>query len=106
MTRTATGVLAIVCVTAGAGGTFLALRNDAPPATAAEIQAPAAVAESEGVIERAPLPVPAVPEPAAPRTRSTQPAPAPRPPVRQAAAQARAPQPPVPAPVPSPIPLP
>ena len=99
MTRTATGVLAIVCVTAGAGGTFLALRNDTPPATAAEIQAPAAVAESEGVIERAPLPVPAVPEPAAPKTRSTQPAPAPRPPVRQAAAQARAPQPPAPAPV-------
>ena len=99
MTRTATGVLAIVCVTAGAGGTFLALRNDAPPAAAAEIQSPGAVAESEGVIERAPLPVPAAPEPPAPRTRSTQPAPAPRPPVRQAAAQARALQPPTPAPV-------
>ena len=28
MTRTATGILAMVCVAAGAGGTFLALRND------------------------------------------------------------------------------
>ena len=30
MTRTATGILAIVCVAAGAGGSFLALRNGSP----------------------------------------------------------------------------
>ena len=102
MTRTATGILAIVCVAAGAGGTFMALRNDASPATAAEIQtpqAPAAVAESEEVIDRAPLPLAAVPEPVAPRNRTTQPAPAPRPPVRQVASAPRRPEPPPPAPV-------
>jgi hypothetical protein len=94
-----------VCVAAGAAGTFLALRNDAPPASAAEILAPAptAVAESEGVIERAPLPlrVPVAPEPAAPRNRSSQPAPTPRPPVRQVASKTRSPEPPAPAPVPT-----
>ena len=55
MTRTAAVVLAIVCVTAGAGGTYLALRHDPTPVTAAESIAanPGAppVAESEGVIE-------------------------------------------------------
>jgi hypothetical protein len=102
MTRTATVILAMVCVAAGAGGTFLALRNDASPATAAEIQtsqAPAAVAESEGVIDPAPLPLAAVPERVAPRNRTTQPAPAPRPPVRRVASAPRAPEPPAPAPV-------
>jgi hypothetical protein len=102
MTRTATVILAMVCVAAGAGGTFLALRNDASPATAAEIQAspvPAAVAESEGVIDPAPLPVAAVPERVSPRNRTTQPAPAPRPPVRRVASAPRAPEPPAPAPV-------
>ena len=53
MTRTAAVVLAIVCVTAGAGGTYLALRHDPTPVTAAESIAanPGAppVAESEGV---------------------------------------------------------
>jgi hypothetical protein len=96
----ATGILAIVCVAAGAGGTFLALRNDASPLTVAEpIQttpiAPA-VAESEGVIEPAPLAAP--PERVAPKSRTAQPLPAPRPSVRQAAAP-RAPEPPAPAPV-------
>ena len=68
MTRIATGILAIACLAAGAGGTFLALRNQAPPATAAEEihTAPAAplstaVAESEGIIEPAPPVVPAPP---------------------------------------------
>jgi hypothetical protein len=101
MTRMATGILAIVCVAAGAGGTFLALRNDASPVTAAEpVQttpvAPTAVAESEGVIDPAPL---AVPERVAPASRTTQPPPAPRPPVRQVASAPRAPEPPAPAPV-------
>jgi len=99
MSRTATVILAIVCVAAGAGGAFLALRSDRAPVAAAEqVQAePAAsgaVAESEGVIERAPVaaPAPVVPEPApAPRSRPVPPPPAPRPPVRQTASAARTP---------------
>jgi hypothetical protein len=105
MSRTAIGILAIVCVAAGAGGTFLALRNDVPPVTAAEsIQTtpgtPAtAVAESEGVIDPAPLAVPAVPEPVAPTSRTTQPSRAQRAPVRQVASAPRASEAPAPAPV-------
>jgi hypothetical protein len=105
MTRTAIGILAIVCVAAGAGGTFLALRNDESPVTAAEsIQTtpetpPTAVAESEGVIDPAPLALPPVPERVAPRSRTTQPPPAPRAPVRQVASAPRASAAPAPAPV-------
>ena len=105
MTRTAAVVLAIVCVTAGAGGTYLALRHDPTPVTAAESIAanPGAppVAESEGVIDPAPLTPPTPPQPAAPRSRVVPP-PAPRTPVRQVAAASRAPrapEPPLPAPV-------
>jgi type IV secretory pathway VirB10-like protein len=103
MTRTAAVVLAIVCVTAGAGGTYLALRHDPNPVTAAESIAanPGAppVAESEGVIDSAPLTPPTPPQPAAPRSRVVPP-PAPRTPVRQVASRApRAPEPPLPAPV-------
>jgi hypothetical protein len=103
MTRTAAVVLAIVCVTAGAGGTYLALRHDPTPVTAAESIAanPGAppVAESEGVIDPAPLTPPTPPQPAAPRSRVVPP-PAPRTPVRQVASRApRAPEPPLPAPV-------
>jgi type IV secretory pathway VirB10-like protein len=105
MTRTAAVVLAIVCVTAGAGGTYLALRHDPTPVTAAESIAanPGAppVAESEGVIDSAPLTPPTPPQPAAPRSRVVPP-PAPRTPVRQVAAASRAPrapEPPLPAPV-------
>ena len=103
MTRTAAVVLAIVCVTAGAGGTYLALRHDPTPVTAAESIAanPGAppVAESEGVIDSAPLTPPTPPQPAAPRSRVVPP-PAPRTPVRQVASRApRAPEPPLPAPV-------
>lgn len=100
MTRTATVILAIVCVAAGAGGTFLALRNDALPVTAAEqIQtapptASRAVAESEGVITPAPATAQAVPAPVAPRSRPAQPLPAPRTPARQVASAPRAPAPP------------
>ena len=60
MSRTAIVILAIVCTAAGAAGTFLALRTEAPVASAAEqVQAePAtvssAVAESEGIIEPTP----------------------------------------------------
>ena len=106
MTRTAAVILAIVCVTAGAGGTYLALRHDPTPVTAAESIAanPGAppVAESEGVIDPAPLTPPTPPQPAAPRSRVVPPPPAPRTPVRQVAAASRAPrapEPPLPAPV-------
>jgi type IV secretory pathway VirB10-like protein len=99
MSRTATGILALVCVAAGAGGTFLALRHDAAPVTAAE--PPAAsdiVAESEGVIEPAPLVPPPPVAPVAPPSRPIQPPSPARPPVRQVAAAPRAPEPPPPAP--------
>jgi type IV secretory pathway VirB10-like protein len=99
MTRTATGILALICVAAGAGGTFLALRHDAAPVTAAE--PPAAsdiVAESEGVIEPAPLVPPPPVAPVAPPSRPIQPPSPARPPVRQVAAAPRAPEPPPPAP--------
>jgi len=104
MSRTAIVILAIVCVAAGAGGTFLALRNDAAPVTSAEIETlPAAtsnatVAESEDVIEPAPAARPSTLQPVTPTTRPAQPPP-PRAPVRQVATAARAPEPPPPPPV-------
>ncbi|HZM95483.1 MAG TPA: hypothetical protein VFB92_18765 [Vicinamibacterales bacterium] len=108
MTRTAAGILAIICVAAGAGGTYLALRHDPAPVTAAEsigtnsVTPATAVAESEGVIDPAPLAVSAPPQPVAPRSRTVPPPPAPRAPARQIAAAPRAPrapEPPAPAPV-------
>jgi hypothetical protein len=99
MTRTATGILALICVAAGAGGTFLALRHDAAPVTAAEPSvASDIVAESEGVIEPAPLVPPPPAAPVAPPSRPVQPPSPARPPVRQVAAAPRAPEPPPPAP--------
>jgi hypothetical protein len=103
MTRTATGVVAIVCVAVGAGGTFLALRNDPATATAVEQAQPLSqtssdiVAESEGIIEPVPVTPPAPAAPVAPQTRPTPPPPAPRPAARRVAAAPRAPEP-VPAP--------
>jgi len=105
MSRTATIILAIVCVAAGAGGSFLALRSDSPVTATEQVQAPAsalsAVAESEGVIEPVPVAVPAAPvvaEPAPRPKRPVQAPPAPRPSARQTASASRAPEPPVPAP--------
>ena len=104
MTRTATGILAIVCVAAGAGGTFLAVRNDSTPVTAAEPAQPVSpassdiVAESEGIIEPAALAPPPPPASVAPQTRPTPPPRAPRPAAREVAAAPRAPEPPVAAP--------
>ena len=77
MSRTATVILAIVCVAAGAGGSFLALRSDSPVTATEQVQAPAsalsAVAESEGVIEPVPVAVPAAPVVAEPaRVRGDQ----------------------------------
>jgi type IV secretory pathway VirB10-like protein len=103
MTRTATGIVAIVCVAVGAGGTFLALRNDPATATAVEQAQPSSqissdiVAESEGIIEPVPVTPPAPATPVAPQTRPTPPPPAPRPAARRVAAAPRAPEP-VPAP--------
>jgi hypothetical protein len=104
MTRTATVVIGIICVVAGAGGTFLALRNDAPSAAAEQVRtqpvsAPAPVAESEGVIEPAPSATPALLPPAAPKSRPNPPAPAPRPPARQTASTPRRAELPPPPPV-------
>ena len=105
MSRTATVILAIVCVAAGAGGSFLALRSDSPVPATEQVQAPAsalsAVAESEGVIEPVPVAVPAAPvvaEPAPRPKRPVQAPPAPRPSVRQTASASRAQEVPVPAP--------
>jgi len=61
--RTATGILAAICVAAGAGGAYLTLRDDGGrAATSEEIQAAAEatpdtpVAESEGIISPGPTP--------------------------------------------------
>ena len=105
MSRTAIVILAVVCVAAGAGGTFLALRNDAAPVSSAEIETlPAAtssatVAESEDVIEPAPAALPSALQPVTPKARPAQPPPPPRAPVRQVATAPRAPEPPPPPPV-------
>src|SRR5688572_19943373 len=105
MSKTAIVILAIVCVAAGAGGTFLAVRNDAAPVTPAEIEtlpatSTAAVAESEEVIELAPTaPRPSALQPITPQARPAQPPPAPRTPVRQVATAPRASEPPPPPPV-------
>ena len=105
MSRTATVILAIVCVAAGAGGSFLALRSDSPVTATEQVQAPgsalSAVAESEGVIEPVPVAVPAAPvaaEPARRPKRPVQAPPAPRPSARQTASRSRTPELPVPAP--------
>ena len=105
MTRTATGILAILSLAAGAGGTFLALRNDTSSAVTAEraeadAKAPtsATVAESEGIIEPEPAAVQPLPQRAAPASRPDRRRPASQNPVGQVAAAPRAPQPLTPAP--------
>jgi hypothetical protein len=105
MSKTAIVILALVCVAAGAGGTFLAVRNDTAPVTSAETEAlPAAtsnstVAESEDVIEPAPAARPSALQPVTPKARPAQPPPPPRTPVRRAATAPRTPEPPQPPPV-------
>jgi len=105
MTRTATGILAILSLAAGAGGTFLALRNDTSSAMTAErAQDPktapsATVAESEGIIDPKPAALQPLPNPAPPANRPDRRRPASQNPARQAASAApHAPQPPAPAP--------
>jgi len=79
ISRTATGILAMVCLAAGAGGTFLALRERAPVSASQPLQAEA-VTESEALVEPAPV---AAPAPAPVVT------PAPAPAARQARVPAR-----------------
>jgi hypothetical protein len=97
ISRAATGLLVAACVTAGAAGTYLIVRGNAPDvaptAEAAMASTPAAVEQSEGVLpEAAPVPAQApapvaplapvnsVPKPPAP-ARVTRPAPRSAPPV-------------------------
>lgn len=100
MSRTAIVILAIVSTTVGAAGTFLALRTGAPTASAAEqVQAdpptvPGAVAESEGIIDPAPVAAPAAPVVAEPQPRRAAPTrPEPRTAARRTASTSRAPEP-------------
>ena len=93
ISRTATGILAVVCVAAGAGATFFALQDKTPVSSSQQIEGQpegspsAAVAESEAVIDSnptasplAPVTVAADPKPTTPRQtrvapRSDTPAP-------------------------------
>ena len=88
ISRAATGLLAAICVTVSAGGTYLIVRGSSESAQPAEAAAPnattAAVEQSEGVLPELPESVAAVPRPStAPRptapTRVAKPAAAPRP---------------------------
>ena len=101
ISKATTGLLAAICVTAGAGGTYLIVRGNGPTAAPVEAaaDAPAGVEQSEGVLPEAPEPVAALPpvtapKPAAP-ARVTTPPRAARP-TPQAAA-ARTPEAPAPA---------
>jgi hypothetical protein len=101
ISRAATGLLAAVCVAAGAGGTYLAVRNTGQPAAAEQAAAApqataAAVEQSEGVVttqspaaDVASAPVPEAPKPAPVVARAPKPAvpaPAPRRPAPHPAA--------------------
>ena len=90
MSKTAIAILAVTCVAAGAGGTYLALRGPVTSAEQVEAAPDAAVtppvAESEEVLESAPAPPTAI-QPATPPARQTPP-PAPPKPARTTPAQA------------------
>lgn len=103
ISRAATGLLAAMCVTVGAGGTYLIVRGSSETAQPVEVAAPnptaAAVEQSEGVLPEAPESVAVMPRPtAAPRptapTRVARPAPSPRPTPK---VTTPAPEPPAPA---------
>ena len=103
MTRTATGILAILSLAAGAGGTFLALRNDRSSALTAERELTepkpiATVAESEGIIEPKPAAVRPLPQSAAPAGQPDRRRPARQKPAGQVAAAPQALPPLTPAP--------
>ena len=69
ISRAATGLLAAICATVGAGGTYLIVRGSGETAQPAEVAAPnttpTAVEQSEGVLPEMPESVPVVPRPAA-----------------------------------------
>jgi len=95
ISRAATGLLVAACVTAGAAGSYLAVRGNgetaSQPVQAAAPEAPPAVEQSEAVLPEAappaeapapappPAPVRAVPKPTAPAERPARAAVAPRP---------------------------
>jgi hypothetical protein len=108
ISKAASGLLAAICVAAGAGGTYLIVRGNTQTTPPLEAAAPAsaAVEQSEGVVpaeapapvaEGAPVSAAPTPKPAPPAspTRVTRPARAPRPappaaaPVAEPAAPAR-----------------
>jgi hypothetical protein len=101
ISRAATGLLAAVCVTVGAAGTYLVVRGNGQPAPPVETAAPATVEQSEGVVPAEALPAPAAPPVLAPATpapkaaavRTTKPAATPRPAHQAAAPVAEAPAP-------------
>ena len=63
ISKATTGLLAAICVTAGAGGAYLIVRGNGPTAAPVEAaaDAPAGVEQSEGVLPEAPEPVAALP---------------------------------------------
>jgi hypothetical protein len=71
ISRAATGLLAAVCVAAGAGGTYLIVRGEGRTAsrTVESVAAvpPATVEQSEGVVVETPAPVPLAPVTVAPK---------------------------------------
>jgi hypothetical protein len=93
ISRAATGLLVAACVTAGAAGSYLAVRGSgetaSEPVEAAAPETPPAVEQSEAVLPEAapsaeapappPAPVKAVPKPPAPAERPARAAAAPRP---------------------------
>ena len=97
-----TGLLAAVCVAAGAGGTYLMVRGngqgEAAAVEAAPTPSPALVEQSEGLVAEVPAPVARLaPVTVAPKStapaRVTTPAPAPRPAPPQVAATVPLPAP-------------
>jgi hypothetical protein len=101
ISKAATGLLAAMCVAAGAGGTYLIVRGNGPAAAPVEVatdDVPTAVEHSEGVLPEAPEPVAALPpvspapKPAArARVNSPQRAARPRPQAEAALPEAPAP---------------
>jgi len=94
ISRAATGLLAAVCIAAGAGGTYLAVKNASQSSSprvsvTPEPAAPVTVEQSEGVVAEAEAPVPAAPP--APIAVAPRPAAPPRKPATAPAPRASAP---------------
>src|SRR5262245_44990208 len=108
ISRAATGLLVAACVTAGAAGTYLVVRDNdqaVPQSTEAATPSTPGVEQSEGVLPEAPAraeaptpvappaPVTAVTKPATPPARATKPAPTRRPTTAEAATKPSQPAP-------------